>query len=75
MTKDARIYLVPMVESINAVAGYLAGLDRDAFLLVELIQDAAQRRLSIIDEAVMSLPPDFRSQCPDVRWRRIAGVE
>ena len=74
MTKDSRIYLVHIVECIDAIAGYIAGLDKDSFLNDELIQDAVQRRLSIIGEAVKNLPPDLRSQYADIPWRRIAGM-
>ena len=74
MTKDSRIYLVHIVECIDAIAGYIAGLDKDSFLNDGLIQDAVQRRLSIIGEAVKNLPPDLRSQYADIPWRRIAGM-
>jgi uncharacterized protein with HEPN domain len=74
MTKDARIYLVHIVECIDAIAGYIADLDKDAFFLDELIQDAVQRRLAIIGEAVKILPPELRSQYPEIPWRRIAGM-
>jgi len=40
MTKDARVYVAHNVESIDAVAGYIAGLDKDAFLLDELRKTA-----------------------------------
>jgi uncharacterized protein with HEPN domain len=74
MTKDPRIYLVHIVECIDAIAGYIARLDKDSFLNDELIQDAVQRRLSIIGEAVKNLSPDLRSQYADIPWRRIAGM-
>lgn len=74
MTKDPRIYLVHMIECIDAIAGYIADLDRDAFSLDGLAQDAVQRRLGIIGEAAKNLPPDFRSAYPDVPWRRMAGM-
>lgn len=74
MTKDPRIYLVHMVECIDAIAGYVADLDKDAFSLDGLTQDAVQRRLAIIGEAVKNLPSDLRSQHPDIPWRRIAGM-
>ena len=59
MTKDPRIYLVHIVECIDAIAEYISGLDKDSFLNDELIQDAVQRSLSIIGEAVKNLPPDL----------------
>jgi len=48
VTKDSRIYLVHIVECIDAVAGYIADLDKDAFSLNSLAQDAVQRHLAII---------------------------
>jgi uncharacterized protein with HEPN domain len=74
VTKDPRIYLVHMVECIDAIAGYIAELDKDAFSIDSLTQDAVQRRLAIIGEAVKNIPPDLRSRHPDIPWRRIAGM-
>jgi len=64
VTKDPRIYLLHVVECIDAIAGYVANLDREAFSLDSLTQDAVQRRLAIIGEAVKNLPPDLRHGIP-----------
>lgn len=74
MTKDSRIYLLHAVECIDAIAGYVANLDKEAFSLDGLTQDAVQRRLAIIGEAVKNLPPDLRLRHPDIPWRRMAGM-
>lgn len=74
MTKEPRIYLVHIVECIDAIAGYIAELDKDAFSLDSRTQDAVQRRLAIIGEAVKNVPSDLRSRHPDIPWRRIAGM-
>lgn len=74
MTKDPRVYLAHMVECIDAIAEYLKGLDKEAFSLDPRTQDAVQRRLGVIGEAVKKLPSDFRSAHPDIPWRRMAGM-
>lgn len=74
MTKDPRIYLLHVVECIDAIAGYVANHDKEAFSRDGLTQDAVQRRLAIIGEAVKNLSPDLRSRHPDIPWRRMAGM-
>ncbi|MDP2958174.1 MAG: DUF86 domain-containing protein [Longimicrobiales bacterium] len=63
-----------IVECIDAIAGYLADLDKDAFSLDARTQDAVQRRLGVIGEAVKNLPSELRSAHPDIPWRRMAGM-
>jgi uncharacterized protein with HEPN domain len=74
VTKDPRVCLLHVVECIDAIAGYVANLDKEAFSLDGLTQDAVQRRLAIIGEAVKNLPPDLRSRHSDIPWRRMAGM-
>lgn len=74
MTKDARVYLVHIIECIEAISGYMAGLDKDAFSHDTKTQDAVQRRLAVIGEAVKKLSPELRLAHPDIPWRRMAGM-
>jgi uncharacterized protein with HEPN domain len=37
-------------------------------------QDAVIRQLEIIGEAVKRLSPELLGRCPDIPWRRIAGM-
>jgi hypothetical protein len=74
VTKDPRVYLAHIIECTDAIAGYLLDVDRDAFLLDERTQDAVQRRLEIIGEAVKNLPETLRSAHPEIPWRRMAGM-
>jgi len=37
-------------------------------------QDAAERRLQIIGEAIVQLPWEFKEECPDIPWEKVAGL-
>jgi uncharacterized protein with HEPN domain len=37
-------------------------------------QDAAERRLQIIGEAIVQLPWEFKDQYPDIPWEKVAGL-
>lgn len=39
-----------------------------------MIQDAVIRNLEIVGEATKNLGEEMRSQCPDIPWRRVAGL-
>jgi uncharacterized protein with HEPN domain len=36
--------------------------------------DAVARNLQIIGEAIKNIPPETRSQYPQIEWRKIAGL-
>ena len=71
---DPRLYLTHVIESIDLVESYVAGVDLAAFSEDPEKQDAVVRRLEIMGEAVKNLPSELRAAHPEVPWVRIAGM-
>jgi len=40
----------------------------------DILYDALVRNLEVIGEAVKGIPADVRARCPEIDWRRIAGL-
>lgn len=74
MSKDTGILLRHILESIAALESYLAGLTEEEYLANMEKQDAAERRLQVIGEAVTQLPPEFKERHADIEWAKIAGL-
>jgi uncharacterized protein with HEPN domain len=71
---DPRIYLTHILESVELIESYVAGIDLPAFAEDQEKQDAVVRRIEIMGEAVKNLPDDLRKANPHVPWPRIAGM-
>lgn len=74
MSKDPRILLQHILESVTILQSYLADIDEEKFLHDFEKQDAAERRLQIIGEAIVQLPQDFKDHHPDTDWAKVAGL-
>ena len=74
MTKDPKILLQHILESIEWVEDYIYELPEEEFMEAVQIQDAVLRRLEIIGEAVRNLPGDFKKLHTTVPWPKIAGM-
>ncbi len=72
--KDPKILIQHVLESIEALQGYLLGIDELGYLSNMEKQDAAERRLQVIGEAIVQLPWEFKQDHPDIPWARIAGL-
>jgi len=68
------VYLEDIVESIEIIEGFVAGISQPAFEANLEKQDAVIRRLAIIGEAVKNVPTDIRAKYPEVPWRDAAGL-
>ena len=71
--KDDRFYLLHVRDAIEDVLTY-ASPGREAFFADRLRQDAVIRKVEVIGEAVKGISEATRVRCPDIPWRRIAGM-
>lgn len=74
MSRDVRVYLEDILESIRRITEYTQGLDEQSFRADALRQDAVVRNLEVLGEAVKQISDDVRSRNPDVEWHKIAGL-
>jgi uncharacterized protein with HEPN domain len=75
MSRRATPLLVDDIwEAIEKVERYVAGLDHDTFIRDDKTIDSVVRNLEIIGEAANRLPEDFRTQHPEIEWRKIVGL-
>ncbi len=55
MQREARAYLADIVESCDAIASAVEGVDAEAYHQTRLIRSAVEREFTIIGEAVLVL--------------------
>lgn len=65
--------VLDMLQAAQRVCEYAAGLDETKFLASSRDQDAILRQLTILGEAAKRVSSEFRTEHPEVPWRRIAG--
>ncbi|MCK9297279.1 MAG: DUF86 domain-containing protein [Desulfobulbaceae bacterium] len=72
--KDDKLYLIHIMESIDKIESYMAGLDFSAFMEKTIVQDAVLRNLQVLAESTQRLSDNFKSQHPEIEWYKIAGL-
>jgi len=74
MRKDPLILVEHVLESIEKIEEYTAGVTKEEFLESTLLQDAVIRRLEVIGEAIKNIPMEVKARYPDIPWREIVGM-
>ena len=74
MSKDSKVYLDDILESIEKIERYTKTLSYKQFSDNELVIDAVIRNLAIIGEAVKKLPSEIKKEHPEIEWKKIAGL-
>ena len=72
--RSVALYVEDMLECIEKIESYRAGVTADELATNSLLQDAVVRRLGIISEAAKHVPQEVRARYPDVPWRTMAGL-
>lgn len=69
--RDELLFIVDILESINAIEGYVAGMSFDDFVKDRKTVSATVREFEIIGEAVVNISDETKNQCPDILWRQL----
>ena len=72
--RSAFLLIQDMLEAIEKIRRYTAGLTVETFPTDEKSVDAVVRNLEVIGEAANHLPEDFKAQHREVEWSRIVGL-
>lgn len=72
--RPVRLLIEDMLERIQRIERFVAGLEREVFLRDEKTVDSVVRNLEVIGEAASRLPQEFREQHAGIPWRRIVGL-
>lgn len=72
MSRDPAQRIADVLEAIERCQRYVAALGGDADV-VEMAEDAIERNLQIIGEAVNQLPEGITGAHPEVPWPQIRG--
>jgi uncharacterized protein with HEPN domain len=63
-----------ILQALDKIAHYTAGLDRAAFCADEKTIDAVLRNLEIIGEAAANISVEIQSRHADLPWHRMRGL-
>ena len=74
MSRNLKLYLADILNSVDKIERYTAGVNYEQLAADELILDAVIHNLQIIGEAVKNIPPEVRDRYPRIQWRKIAGL-
>jgi uncharacterized protein with HEPN domain len=74
MLDRAILHLTIIVESIDAIRSYTAGMNRDAFLGDRLRRDAVAMNMQIIGEAGRNLSRKEQAEAPEIPWPQVVSL-
>jgi uncharacterized protein with HEPN domain len=72
--RPVRLLIEDILESIEKIERYTAGISFEEFSNDDKTNDAVIRNLEIIGEAANRLPDDFKDKHSNIEWFKIVGL-
>jgi uncharacterized protein with HEPN domain len=71
--RETALLLEDILEAGNKILSYTAAMSFDDFANDDKTIDAVVRNFEIIGEAANRIPENFKTNHPEIEWRRIVG--
>ena len=72
--REIQLLLEDILEAAKKILSYTEGMSFDDFTNDNKTIDAVVRNFEIIGEAANRVPQDFKSDHPEIEWRRMTGL-
>lgn len=72
--REIQLLLEDILEASQKIILYTSGMSFDDFIADDKTIDAVVRNFEIIGEAANRIPDDFKSDHPEIEWRRMTGL-
>jgi len=72
--REILLLLEDMMDATQKILSYTSGMDFDDFTNDDKTIDAVVRNFEIIGEAANRVPDNFKSDHPEIEWRRMTGL-
>ena len=72
--REIQLLLEDMLEAAEKILSYTSGMSFDDFTNDDKTIDAVVRNFEIIGEAANRVPDNFKSDHPEIEWRRMTGL-
>jgi uncharacterized protein with HEPN domain len=72
--RNDAVYLRHILDAVERIEQYTAGMTEQKFLQNSLVQDAVVRQLEIIGEASRNLSDELRQKHSQVPWAKVVGM-
>lgn len=72
--REIQLLLEDIMEAAKKILSYAGGMSFDDFTNDNKTIDAVVRNFEIIGEAANRVPEDFKSDHPEIEWRRMTGL-
>ncbi len=72
--RDPALYLKDILESIDLIEQFIAGMELDDFKRDIKTSDAVIKRFENIGEPTKNIPDEMTNRYPEVPWKEMAGM-